>query len=59
MLDKGIEEMSTGEGIVKVKKGYQRETVDSAKLAKDYPQLAAKYKKVTEVSPSIIYKSNR
>lgn len=58
MMEHNLEEMSTGEGTIKIKKGYQRKTVDTAKLAKDYPQLASKYEKTTEVSPSIIYKSN-
>lgn len=59
MMEHNLEEMSTGEGTIKIKKGYQRKTVDTAKLAKDYPQLASKYEKITEVSPSIIYnKSN-
>lgn len=58
MLENNLEEMSTGEGIVKIKKGYTRKSIDTTKLAKDYPQLAAKYEKTTEVSPSIIYKSN-
>lgn len=58
MQENNLEEMSTGDGTIKIKKGYQRKTVDTAKLAKDYPQLASKYEKITEVSPSIIYKSN-
>lgn len=58
MQDNNIDELSTGDGIIKIKKGYQRKTVDTAKLAKDYPQLASKYEKISEVSASIIYKSN-
>lgn len=58
MLDNNLEVMSVSDGTIKLKKGYQRKTVDTARLAKDYPQLAAKYEKVSEVSPSIIYKSN-
>ena len=58
MMENNLEEMSTGEGTVKIKKGYTRKSIDTAKLTKDYPQLAAKYEKTTEVSPSIIYKSN-
>lgn len=58
MQENNLVELSTGEGTIKLKNGYQRKTVDTAKLAKDYPQLASKYEKITEVSPSIIYKSN-
>lgn len=58
MLENNLEVMSVSNGTIKLKKGYQRKTVDTAKLAKDYPQLASKYEKITEVSPSIIYKSN-
>ena len=58
MGENNLEELSTGDGVIKIKKGYQRKTVDTARLAKDYPQLAAKYEKTTEVSASIIYKSN-
>lgn len=58
MTENNLEEMLVEGGTVKLKKGYQRKAVDTAKLAKDYPQLAAKYEKVSEVSPSIIYKSN-
>lgn len=59
MQENGLEEMSTGNGVVKIKKGYERKTIDTAKLGKDYPQLLAKYEKVSEVSPSVIYKSNQ
>lgn len=58
MTENNLEEMLVEGGTVKLKKGYQRKAVDTAKLAKDYPQLAAKYEKVSDVSPSIIYKSN-
>lgn len=58
MLENNLEIMSVSDGTIKLKKGYQRKTVDTAKLAKDYPQLAAKYEKISEVSPSIIYKSD-
>lgn len=58
MTENNLEEMTAGNGVVKVKKGYQRKTVDTARLAKDYPQLAAKYEKISEVSPSVVYKSN-
>ena len=58
MLENNLEVMSVSNGTIKLKKGYQRKTVDTAKLAKDYPQLASKYEKITEVSASIIYKSN-
>lgn len=58
MQENNLEELSTGEGTIKLKKGYQRKTVDTARLAKDYPQLASKYEKISEVSPSVIYKTN-
>lgn len=58
MTENNLEEMLVEGGTVKLKKGYQRKAVDTARLAKDYPQLAAKYEKVSDVSPSIIYKSN-
>lgn len=58
MLENNLEEMSVEGGVIKIKKGYQRKTVDTARLTKDYPQLAAKYEKISEVSPSIIYKSD-
>ena len=58
MTENNLEEMSVEGGVIKIKKGYQRKTVDTARLTKDYPQLAAKYEKISEVSPSIIYKSD-
>lgn len=58
MLENDIDVMSLGDGEIKLRKGYQRKTIDTTKLAKDYPQLASKYEKITEVSASVIYKNN-
>lgn len=59
MQEHNVQELATAGGTISIKKGYERKSIDTAKLGKDYPQLLSKYEKVTEVSPSIMYKQNK
>lgn len=56
MLTNNIEEMSTDRGIIKLKRPYTTERLDSSKLKKEHPDLAEKYTKVSEVKGSITFK---
>lgn len=53
MQDEGVEEASLGPLLLKRKKAYTRESIDTTKLKKHEPEIAERYKKVTQVAESL------
>jgi len=53
MQTEGIEEATIGSLKLKRKKAFTRESIDTAKLKKYEPEIAEKYKKVTQVAESL------
>lgn len=67
-LKSGLLKIMQGAGVTKyesnglsitVKKGYTRETVDSAKLKAELPEIYGRYLKTTEVAPSLTIKEKK
>ena len=58
MLENNLEQMEGGGGVFKVKKAYERATVDVPRLKKCQPGLYEQYKKVTMVAASLTFKPN-
>ena len=50
--------MEGGGGVFKVKKAYERTTIDTARLKKMQPGIYDQYKKVTTIATSLTFKPN-
>lgn len=58
MVEHNIEALSAPGGEFRLKKGYVRTTVDSAKLKKIAPELVEQCAKTSSVAPSVSFKKN-
>jgi len=56
MQEHRLEKLPGCGGVFSFKKGYERTTVDAAKLREQYPSIAEKLSKTTYVNPSISFK---
>lgn len=59
MTEHGLESLEGGGGIFKVKKAYERTTIDAERMKKTNPGLYEMYKKTTKVQASITFKPNK
>lgn len=57
MQDNNIDEITCGDGVYKRKRESIRESIDTARLKKDLPEIAEKYTKTTSVKGSITFKT--
>lgn len=55
MVGKNIKELRCESGVYKLKSGSTRETIDSARLKAEKPEIAAAYTKVSETKPSLSF----
>ena len=55
MLENNLPELKSDAGSFKVKAAYQRTSIDSAKLKKDYPEIAEQYTKTATVAASLTF----
>ena len=58
MTENNLETLEGGGGVFKVKKAYERATIDTARLKKMQPAIYDQYKKVTTVAASLTFKPN-
>ena len=58
MTENNLETLEGGGGVFKVKKAYERATIDTARLKKLQPGIYEQYKKVTTVAASLSFKPN-
>lgn len=58
MLENNLETMEGGGGVFKLKKAYERASVDTDRLKKMQPGIYEQYKKVTTVAASVSFKKN-
>ena len=58
MTENNLETLEGGGGVFKVKKSYERATIDTARLKKLQPGIYEQYKKVTTVAASLSFKPN-
>jgi len=58
MTENNLETLEGGGGVFKVKKSYERATIDTARLKKMQPGIYDQYKKVTTVAASLTFKPN-
>ena len=58
MTENNLETLEGGGGVFKVKKAYERATIDTARLKKQAPGVYDMYKKVTVVAASLTFKPN-
>lgn len=58
MTENNLETLEGGGGVFKVKKAYERATIDTARLKKIQPGIYEQYKKVTTVAASLTFKPN-
>ena len=59
MLEHNLESMEGGGGVFKVKKAYERASVDVERMKRTNPGLYEMYKKTTTVAASISFKPNK
>ena len=59
MLEHNLETLEGGGGVFKVKKAYERASVDVERMKKTNPGLYEMYKKTSTVAPSISFKPNK
>lgn len=59
MLEHNLETMEGGGGVFKVKKAYERASIDTARLKKMQPGIYEQYKKVTTVAASLTFTQNK
>ena len=59
MTEHGLESLEGGGGVFKVKKAYERTTIDAERMKKTNPGLYEMYKKTTKVQASITFKPNK
>lgn len=58
MTKNNLEVLEGGGGVFKVKKAYERTTIDTARLKKMQPGIYEQYKKTTTVAASLTFKPN-
>lgn len=58
MTKNNLEVLEGGGGVFKVKKAYERATIDTARLKKLQPGIYEQYKKVTTIAASLTFKPN-
>ena len=58
MTENNLETLEGGGGLFKVKKAYERTTIDTTRLKKMQPGIYEQYKKVTTVAASLTFKPN-
>ncbi len=59
MTEHGLESLEGGGGVFKVKKAYERTSVDVERMKRTNPGLYEMYKKTTKVQASITFKPNK
>ena len=59
MTENNLEQMEGGGGVFKVKKAYERASIDTARLKKMQPGIYEQYKKVTTVAASLTFTQNK
>ena len=59
MQEAGINKYEGNGLILTVKKGYERQSIDSAKLKEELPEVYGRYLKTTEVAPSLTIKETK
>ena len=59
MLENNLETMEGGGGVFKIKKSYERSSVDTERLKKMQPGIYEQYKKTTTVAASVTFKPNK
>lgn len=59
MTENNLEQMEGGGGVFKVKKSYERASVDVERMKRTNPGLYEMYKKTSTVAPSISFKPNK
>lgn len=58
MIENNLDTLEGGGGVFKLKKSFERTSIDTARLKKNQPGIYEQYKKVTIVSPSLTFKPN-
>lgn len=59
MTENNLETLEGGGGVFKVKKAYERTTIDTERLKKMQPGIYEQYKKTTTVQASLSFKQNK
>lgn len=59
MLDHNLETLEGGGGVFKVKKAYERTSIDTERLKRMQPGIYEQYKKTTTVAASLTFKPNK
>jgi hypothetical protein len=59
MTENNLETIEGGGGVFKVKKAYERTTIDTERLKKMQPGIYEQYKKTTTVQASLSFKQNK
>ena len=59
MLEHNLESMEGGGGVFKVKKAYERTSIDTERLKKMQPGIYEQYKKTSTVAASLTFKPNK
>ena len=59
MTENNLETLDGGGGVFKVKKAYERTTIDTERLKKMQPGIYEQYKKTTTVQASLSFKQNK
>lgn len=59
MLEHNLETLEGGGGVFKVKKAYERTSIDTERLKKMQPGIYEQYKKTTTVAASVSFKVNK
>ena len=59
MLEHNLETMEGGGGVFKVKKAYERASIDTERLRRMQPGIYEQYKKTSTVAPSLSFKPNK
>lgn len=59
MLEHNLESLEGGGGVFKVKKAYERASIDTDRLKRMQPGIYEQYKKTVTVAPSISFKLNK
>ncbi len=59
MLEHNLESMEGGGGVFKVKKAYERATIDTERMKRTNPGLYEMYKKTSTVAASLSFKPNK
>lgn len=59
MLEHNLETMEGGGGVFKIKKAYERTSIDTERLKKNAPGIYEMYKKTSTVAASVTFKPNK